>query len=136
MENNDFNIILNVYVEDTDYIGIVYYPNYLKYMERARSEWLHSHGLTLRALKNSGYVFAVYKVEIEYLNPAQLNDKLMVTVEITRISKTFLTFEQNIICTSTKKLLAKAKTIMVCLQDKTLKPTRLPDNLINILKAL
>ncbi|WP_444452783.1 tol-pal system-associated acyl-CoA thioesterase [Rhodobacter capsulatus] len=74
---------LRVYYEDTDLAGIVYYANYLKFIERGRSEWVRSLGVDQVALKrNHGIVFAVRRVEADYLKPAKFDDELRVTTEL------------------------------------------------------
>jgi acyl-CoA thioester hydrolase len=77
-----FRFPVRVYYEDTDAAGVVYYANYLKYMERARTEWLAALGFTLTAFeRDHGVVFVVRRCEIDFHLPARLNDDLMVTVE-------------------------------------------------------
>jgi acyl-CoA thioester hydrolase len=75
-----------VYYEDTDLAGIVYYANYLKFIERARSEWVRTLGLDQVALKEQGIVFAVRRVEADYISPAKFDDVL--TIETEMVSKT------------------------------------------------
>ena len=75
-----------VYYEDTDLAGIVYYANYLKFIERARSEWVRTLGVDQVALKEQGVVFAVRRVEADYISPAKFDDVL--TIETEMVSKT------------------------------------------------
>ena len=75
---------LRVYYEDTDLAGIVYYANYLRFIERGRSEWIRALGVDQAALKREGIVFAVRRVEADYLTPARYDDQLVVTTELTR----------------------------------------------------
>ena len=77
-----FSFPVRVYYEDTDAAGVVYYANYLKFMERARTEWLASLGFPLAAFESEhGVAFVVHRAEIDFLAPARLNDRLDVTVE-------------------------------------------------------
>lgn len=112
-----------VYYEDTDLAGIVYYANYLKFIERARSEWVRSLGINQTALKAQGLVFAVRRVEADYLRPAVYDDLL--TIETTEISRSpaRLTLLQTVRRDATD--LFVAKVTLVCLTDKGT-PTRLP----------
>src|SRR3954465_1818437 len=74
---------VRVYYEDTDAAGVVYYANYLKFMERARTEWLASLGFPLAAfVRDHGGFFVVHRCEIDFVAPARLNDSLAVTVEV------------------------------------------------------
>ena len=75
---------IRVYYEDTDLVGIVYYANYLRFIERGRSEWIRALGVDQAALKREGIVFAVRRVEADYLTPARYDDQLVVTTELTR----------------------------------------------------
>lgn len=97
MKNNHFSIRVRIYYEDTDAGGVVYHANYLKYMERARSEWLREMGWDVQKLEEEfGIIFAINKVQLEYLSPARLNDELLVSTELIQIGKVRLSFKQNI----------------------------------------
>lgn len=112
-----------VYYEDTDLAGIVYYANYLKFIERARSEWIRDLGIDQVALKARGLVFAVRRVEADYLKPARFDDLLTVTTAETERSPARITLSQDI--HRGPDLLFAAKVTLVCLTDEG-KPTRLP----------
>jgi acyl-CoA thioester hydrolase len=87
-----------VYYEDTDSGGVVYYANYLKFMERARTEWLRSLGLEQdRLIKEEGIIFAVRSVQVDYLKPALFNQLLSVSAEIVETGKASLTFKQEVV---------------------------------------
>ena len=73
---------IRVYYEDTDMAGIVYYANYLRYIERGRSEWVRDNGMDQNAMKAEGVVFAVRRVEADYLMPAKLDDELLYKIFI------------------------------------------------------
>ena len=80
-----FRFPVRVYYEDTDAAGVVYYANYLKFMERARTEWLSALGFDLAAVEREhGVVFVVHRVEIDFREPAQLSDRLDVTLTLRR----------------------------------------------------
>jgi len=82
----EFILSMRVYYEDTDSVGLVYHANYLKFMERARTEWLRSVGIEQDVLaREEGIVFAVRSVELDYLKPAKFNDLLEISVTITRV---------------------------------------------------
>lgn len=115
--------ILRVYYEDTDLAGIVYYANYLKFIERARSEWVRARGLDQRAMKADGVVFAVRRIEADYLAPAQYDDVLEVEtfVEDTRPARLVV---RQVIRRGDRVLFVALVTI-VCLGANG-KPVRLP----------
>ena len=85
---------IRVYYEDTDMAGIVYYANYLKYIERARSDWVRGLGIDQRAMKEAGQVFVVRRLEADYLASAHLDDKLVVETEVTQVTGARLIMDQ------------------------------------------
>lgn len=88
---------IRVYYEDTDMAGIVYYANYLRFIERGRSEWVRDIGLDQnKMLEEDGVVFAVRRVEADYLNPAKLDDELVVETEPTVITGARLVMHQKV----------------------------------------
>ena len=92
-----FSLPVRVYWEDTDAGGIVFYANYLKFMERARTEWLRSLGVEQRALKErSGGMFVVTETQLKYLSPARLDDVLLVSAEIIEKGRASLKIKQEI----------------------------------------
>ena len=112
-----------VYYEDTDLAGLVYYANYLKFIERARSEWIRTRGIDQVALKARGLAFAVRHLTADYLKPARFDDLLTVTTEELAQSPARLTLLQRVLRDGT--LLFEAKVTLVCVTDKGT-PTRLP----------
>ena len=117
---------VRVYYEDTDAGGVVYYANYLRYLERARTEWLRHLGFEQDALmRDSGIVFAVRRVEIDYLLPARLDDALVVEAEIAAASKVSLTFAQRIVRAPGTELV-RATVKVVCLGTERFRPTAIP----------
>ena len=94
---NAFTIPVRIYYEDTDAGGVVYYANYLKYLERCRTEWLRSVGHEQsNLLRDSGIAFVVRSVSLEYLKPARLDDLLTVSLEVEKISRSQIFFRQHI----------------------------------------
>lgn len=116
--------LLRVYYEDTDLAGIVYYANYLKFIERGRSEWVRSLGVDQVALKaEHGIVFAVRRVEADYLKPAKFDDELVVTTRLEHETGARIVLEQEVI-RSGERLFA-AQVTLVCLNEAG-NPARLP----------
>ncbi|WP_107496310.1 tol-pal system-associated acyl-CoA thioesterase [Thalassobius sp. I31.1] len=114
---------LRVYYEDTDLAGLVYYANYLKFIERARSEYVRELGIDQAAMKDGGLVFAVSRVEADYIQPAKYDDLLVVRTTITRKTAARLTLTQQVLRNDTR--LFEAVVTIVCL-DETGRPQRLP----------
>ena len=94
---NAFTIPVRIYYEDTDAGGVVYYANYLKFLERCRTEWLRSIGHEQGdLLRDAGIAFVVRSVSLEYLKPARLDDLLTVSLEVEKISRSQIFFRQHI----------------------------------------
>ncbi|TAK79405.1 MAG: tol-pal system-associated acyl-CoA thioesterase [Aquabacterium sp.] len=94
--NADFRHRLRIYWEDTDAGGIVFYANYLKFFERARTEWLRALGFSQQALRQeTGGIFVVHATSVRYLRSARLDDELEISVEVTERARTGLTFFQQ-----------------------------------------
>ena len=107
---------IRVYYEDTDLAGIVYYANYLKFIERGRSEWVRALGLNQVALKDAGEgVFAVRRVHADYLAPAKMDDLLTVTTRYVSHSGARLVLDQQVLRGDT--LLFTAQVTLVCIND-------------------
>lgn len=117
---------VRVYYEDTDAGGVVYYANYLKYLERARTEWLRKLGFEQDLLmRESGIVFAVRRVEIDYLLPARLDDALSVQAEIAAAGRASLTFAQRIVRPPGTELI-RATVKVACLDREKFRPAAIP----------
>lgn len=115
-----------VYWEDTDGGGIVYYANYLRFLERARTEWLRSLGYSQLVLaQEPGIVFAVVSLSIDYRKPAKLDDELVITCEPQVEGAATIAFAQRIYRGSDE--LVQASVRVACLDSGTLRPKRLPD---------
>jgi acyl-CoA thioester hydrolase len=129
-----FSWAARVYWEDTDGGGIVYYANYLRFLERARTEWLRSLGHSQQELaRGPGILFAVAGLSVEYRRPARLDDELTITCEPRGERATALRFEQRILRAPRGELLVEAQVRVVCLDARTLRPKRLPEFLVGAL---
>ena len=118
---------IRVYYEDTDMGGIVYYANYLKFIERARSDWVREIGIDQNAMRDGdGVVFAVRRVEADYLAPARFDDALEVETITQAVTGARLVMEQKI--TRGKDLLFSAIVTIVCINESG-QPARLPANI-------
>ncbi|SEN61380.1 acyl-CoA thioester hydrolase [Pseudorhodobacter antarcticus] len=106
---------LRVYYEDTDLAGIVYYANYLKFIERARSEWVRGLGVDQSALRAQGVVFAVRRVVADYVRPAVFDDELQVRTQVLAATGARLTLAQTV--WRGDALLFEAEVQLVCLSD-------------------
>lgn len=116
--------ITRVYYEDTDLAGLVYYANYLKFIERARSEWVRDLGIDQTRLKDSeGVVFVVRRIEADYLSPARFDDLLTVTTAVQSATPARLTLWQEVLRDGT--LLFSARVTLVAIGPNG-RPTRLP----------
>ena len=121
---------IRVYYEDTDAGEVVFYANYLKFMERARTEWLRKIGFDHKILKEKyKLLFAVKNLTIDYIKPGHLDNLLTVTSKLLESRKASLTFGQNI-KNENNELLSEAKVKVACINSKTLKASPMPDELI------
>lgn len=120
---------IRVYFEDTDAGGIVYHARYLYFLERARTEWLRNLGFNQSELQQQGIVFVVRDMNIKWINPAGLDDELIVHVRIEKMKKASLIMQQVIMCGETKKL--SAEVTIACLNSSTMKPAAIPAKIIN-----
>jgi acyl-CoA thioester hydrolase len=125
---------VRVYYEDTDAGGVVYYANYLKFLERARTEWLASLGITLTALEREhGVVFVVHRLEIEYQQPAQLYDSLEVTLLPVDLGRSRLVLTQDVL--RAEIALARARVTLACLKRASWRPARIPPAIAQRMEA-
>lgn len=138
---------IRVYYEDTDNGGVVYYANYLKFMERARTEWLRSLGLEQdRLISEQGVIFAVRSAQLDYLKPARFNQLLSVSAEVIETGKASMTFNQEVVVDTTHdnstetitegmegnavipgELLCRGQIKIACLDANTMKPRAIPE---------
>jgi 4-hydroxybenzoyl-CoA thioesterase len=125
-----FSTPIRVYIEDTDAAGIVYYVNYLKFMERARTEFLRQIGFG-HYLHHSDYLFVVRAANIRYRQPARMDDELRATAAIARRGRASLGFHQTILRGDT--LLCEGDVEIACVDQDSLKPRALPARLATLL---
>ncbi|MBT8137463.1 MAG: tol-pal system-associated acyl-CoA thioesterase [Gammaproteobacteria bacterium] len=127
-----FSWPVRVYYEDTDAGGVVYYANYLRFLERARTEWLRAAGVDQARLREEqGIIFVVADVQVEYLQPARLDDMLEVTVEIARSGRASLNFGQQV--HRGDATLCRATVRAGCVGADDFRPRRLPQSLRGML---
>lgn len=127
----EFQWKARVYYEDTDAGGVVFYANYLRYMERARTEWLRHLGYEHQTLNDDyGLLFAVKEVSISYKKPARLDEELTVFSRVLKYRGASITFRQ-IINNQQQELLTEAEVKVVCLNAETLKPSPMPEALLS-----
>ncbi len=139
--STEFNWPIRVYYEDTDAGGIVYYANYLKFYERARTEWLNDLKINQVELLKQNVVFVVTKADVDYIKPAKLNDELVVKTKISKVGAASMEFEQALYLESKEKnhqskevtesdqtriLLNKATIKVACLKLESFSPCRMP----------
>lgn len=119
---------IRVYYEDTDAGGVVYHTNYIKFMERARTEWLRHLGVEQDELRdNNGVIFAVRSVQVDYFLPAKFNDELLISSEVIKKGKASIIIGQEIIKNS--EVLCKGVIKVASLDDKSFKPKAMSDSL-------
>jgi 4-hydroxybenzoyl-CoA thioesterase len=118
-----------VYFEDTDAGGIVYYVNYLKFMERARTECLRSLGFLQSALAEEGLLFVVHSAEARYHVPAKLDDELLVSAQVIELNRASLRFRQQVRRAADDVLLCEGQFMVACVRADILKPRAIPQAL-------
>lgn len=131
-EDKIFSFPIRIYYEDTDAGGIVYYANYLKYAERARTEFLRHLGINQEEmLKNQGQGFVVRNCNISYKSPAKLDDALNITCKITELKGVSLKMEQKLYKNDT--VICEIEISLVFLSLPSMRPTKIPPQIISIL---
>lgn len=128
-----YRLSLRVYMEDTDAGGIVYYVNYLKFMERARSEWLRQLGLNQQTLLDEGTQLVVYRLACHYTKPARLDDALEISAQVSQVGHCRMTFEQQV--WRNGELLCSATVEIACLSTQRLRPKAWPASLDILTRA-
>lgn len=131
MKTASFHHALRVYIEDTDAGGIVYYVNYLRFMERARSEWLRAQGFSQQSLLEQGIQLVVHSVSASYQRPARLDDWLNVTASAGELRGARLSFHQQV--SRDDVLLSEADVVIACVDAQSLRPRRWPVELLSAL---
>ena len=121
---------VRVFYEDTDSGGVVYHTNYIKFLERTRTELLRSIGFEQDQLKDQeNIIFAVRAINVDYLKPARFNDQLLVSARIKRIGPASILFKQSIIRETDDTLLCQAEVKIACLAADSLRPCPIPENI-------
>jgi acyl-CoA thioester hydrolase len=125
---SEFQWPMRVYYEDTDAGGVVYYANYLKFMERARTEWLRALGFSQQQLVEAhGFVFMVVEVNVKYKRPARLDDELLVSCTPEPEGRASMWFGQRVVRVGDGETLAEGRVRVVCVDAKDFRPRALPD---------
>jgi acyl-CoA thioester hydrolase len=136
-----FEFPVRIYWEDTDAGGIVFYANYLKFFERARTEWLRSLGISQRALREAtGGIFVVSETTLKYHRPARLDDELIITAHLTEAGRASITIVQQALAKNERTL--AGDTLILCegtirigwVDAATLKPARMPQHVLEAMK--
>jgi acyl-CoA thioester hydrolase len=126
----DFSIPVRVYYEDTDTAGVVYYANYLRFMERARTEWLRALGFEQDTLsREERIIFAVRAIKVDFFKPGRFNELLQATVGVRRIGGASLTFAQQIRRDATT--LCQAEVKVACLDVQSFAPRAIPGHIMS-----
>ena len=129
-KHKDFE--LTIFVEDTDFQGFVYHANYIKYFERARSNFLTINGISQNDLRQSNLGFVIKRINIDFLYPAKLGEKLIVQTEVEKKSKARMLFNQKIMSDDNKNQICE-ESVEVCMVDiETKKPKPFPNDLLLI----
>lgn len=130
-KNHSFVWPVRVYYEDTDAGGVVFYANYLKFMERARTEWLRALGLEQQRLRDAvGRLFVVRSVSLDYRSPARLDDRLQVTVNLARVGGASLELNQEILRDGDTSPCCVGRVKVVCVSADGMRPKPLPNELL------
>jgi len=125
-----FDWPVRVYYEDTDCTGLVYHASYLKFMERARTEWLRHLGYDLNVLQQRhGVLFTVSRLSIDYLKPARFGDELQVELALTRARRASLLLQQRIIRARDEPL-CRAEVRIACVDAERMRPRSIPKTLL------
>ncbi len=137
--HTEFSWNIRVYYEDTDAGGIVFYANYLKFFERARTEWLRAAGVNQQVLvEQHGVIFVVKNTAVDYHAPAKLDDELNVTVLVRRLGRASVEFRQEAWRVGKDRaplLLATGDIKVGCVDVKSLRPSQIPDDVTKKIRA-
>ena len=133
LASNGFEWPIRVYIEDTDAGGIVFHAKYLHYMERARTEWVRSCGVGLRAGLADNISYVVQRMALHYAVPARLEDQLLVTAEPVAYGRVWMDFKQRVWRAEDRQLLCEADVRVACVALDSGRPRRLPENMQTLL---
>lgn len=132
---NSFSWSVRVYYEDTDAGGVVYYANYLKFMERARTEWLRSLGLEQDQLRqDTGALLMVHSLSVRYLQPARFNEALEITVAVQSLGRAKIEFIQTV--RREAQVLCESQVVIACVDEQTGRARKFPESLSAVLKGV
>ncbi len=131
----EFKFPARVYYEDTDVAGVVYHANYLKYMERGRTELLRHLGIEQDRFIEDDIAFAVRRMDIDFLKPARFNDKLTITTRVKLIKKASILFEQEVVLVDDALTqLCQAQVQVACVQMTSMRPKPIPQQILEELQ--
>ncbi|WP_175626392.1 MULTISPECIES: tol-pal system-associated acyl-CoA thioesterase [Oxalobacteraceae] len=136
---SNFTWTVRVYYEDTDAGGVVFYANYLKFFERARTEWLRSAGINQQLMTEThGVMFVVKSTAVDYHAPAKLDNELKLTVVVERMGRASVQFIQEAwrINGEHKELLATGRIKVGCVDTQNFKPSQIPSQVMDSIKTL
>lgn len=125
---------LRIYIEDTDAGRIVYHANYLKYFERARTEFMRAHGFGKGYIFSSELMFVVHSLSTEFLKPACLDDEVIATARIIKLGSASITFEQQL--RRGEELLCRGEVCIACVDKQRMRVQRIPAAIVSTLSAL
>ncbi len=134
MGDEEFCLPVRVYIEDTDAGGIVYYVNYLKFMERARTEFMRAAGFGKDYIFNHDLMFVVRDLAIHYRGPARLDDELLATTRIAELRGASMVMHQRVLREG--EVLARGDVTIACVDRGGVKPRRIPADMATVLRAL
>ena len=119
---------IRIYYEDTDSGGVVYHSNYLKFMERARTEWLRDFKIDQKAIKdNLNLMFVVHEIDIKFMRPAVFNDEIQVQTKLKKLGSVKIELEQKIFRSS--ELLIESQVVVASVNSISMKPMRIPNEI-------
>lgn len=129
----NFQTSFTVYYEDTDAGGVMYHPNFLKFFDRCRTDWLRSHGVEMHKLHQQGMDLLVAGIEIKYHKPVMLDDHVQVVLRSCKLGKASMLLNQEMLA-GDQSLLCSATIRMACV-GKSLKPVALPDGVLQAVRS-
>ena len=133
MTTGEFSLALRVYIEDTDASGNVYYVNYLKFMERARTEFMRSLGFGKNYIFNHDLMFVVRDIAVQYVRPATLDDELVAAAAIQLVRGASMVMAQRV--TRGGEVLAQGEVTIACVDRAGVKPRRMPADMVTALRS-
>lgn len=132
MSSNEFKWPVRIYYEDTDAGGIVYNANYLKYLERARTEWLRQLHIEQDVLLERDVAFVVRRVDIEFRHAARFNQLLQVTCSVAQVKRASLIFDQSIV-DEAGQVIVTAQVTIACVAISAMKPIQIPRDINGVI---